>query len=218
MKKKKFTAKETQKRESVVWWRTWVLCVRREESDNFNHRRERRSKNEENKDETVSQWHIVHIIFSFVSLCKSLLPRKEFGMHFSKMVQNYSENVCVYSGLLLLQINRGRVSVWVRAVPHPCIGSHNKQSERKMLSPKSSSELFVSASVIIAFIALLNLCGKCDAELTPPYFNLAEGRKIYASSTCGVDSDGPELYCKLVGSDIETNINGTVINGQVREF
>lgn len=86
-----------------------------------------------------------------------------------------------------------------------------------MLLPKCSSELLVSTSVII-FIVLLHLCGQCDAELTPPYFNLAEGRKIYASSTCGVDSDGPELYCKLVGSDIETNINGTVINGQVKGF
>lgn len=86
---------------------------------------------------------------------------------------------------------------------------------RMMQLPKSSSELLVSTGVF-AFIVLLHLCGQCEAELTPPYFNLAEGRKIYASSTCGVDSDGPELYCKLVGSDIETNINGTVINGQVK--
>ncbi|XP_055686780.1 laminin subunit alpha-like [Lutzomyia longipalpis] len=41
------------------------------------------------------------------------------------------------------------------------------------------------------------------AELTPPYFNLAEGRKIYSTSTCGVDTDGPELYCKLAGKDQE---------------
>lgn len=78
---------------------------------------------------------------------------------------------------------------------------------------KSSSGLLVSTCLLFV---LLHFHGQCNAELTPPYFNLAEGRKIYASSTCGVDSDGPELYCKLVGSDIETNINGTVINGQVR--
>lgn len=45
--------------------------------------------------------------------------------------------------------------------------------------------------------------------LTPPYFNLAEGRKITASSTCGVDIDGPELYCKLVGSHTDDQQNQT---------
>lgn len=96
-------------------------------------------------------------------------------------------------------------------VPHPL-----RRVPRIMMQlPQSSSEFFV-LTCIVAAIVLLNVCDQCDAELTPPYFNLAEGRKIYASATCGVDSDGPELYCKLVGSDIETNINGTVINGQVK--
>lgn len=54
-----------------------------------------------------------------------------------------------------------------------------------------------------------------DAELTPPYFNLATGRKIYATATCGVDSDGPELYCKLVGANTEHDIEYSVIQGQV---
>lgn len=80
------------------------------------------------------------------------------------------------------------------------------------LSKCSPGHLFSTSLLFV----LLHFLGKCNAELTPPYFNLAEGRKIYASSTCGVDTDGPELYCKLVGSDIETNINGTVINGQVK--
>ncbi|XP_058060994.1 laminin subunit alpha [Anopheles bellator] len=55
------------------------------------------------------------------------------------------------------------------------------------------------------------------AELTPPYFNLAEGRKITATATCGVDSDGPELYCKLVGANTETDNQNhySVIQGQV---
>lgn len=56
------------------------------------------------------------------------------------------------------------------------------------------------------------------SELTPPYFNLAEGRKIHASATCGVDTDGPELYCKLVGANTENEQDTAkyeVIQGQV---
>lgn len=58
---------------------------------------------------------------------------------------------------------------------------------------------------------------KVRAEiLTPPYFNLAEGRKIYASATCGEDSEGSELYCKLVGANAENDLNvDNVIQGQV---
>lgn len=49
--------------------------------------------------------------------------------------------------------------------------------------------------------------------LTPPYFNLAEGRRISATATCG-DGDNPsELYCKLVGATAEDNQN--IIHGQV---
>lgn len=61
-----------------------------------------------------------------------------------------------------------------------------------------------------ALSALVLLIGKINSEtLTPPYFNLAEGRKITASSTCGVDIDGPELYCKLVGSHTDDQQNQT---------
>lgn len=57
-----------------------------------------------------------------------------------------------------------------------------------------------------------------ESELTPPYFNLAEGRKIHATATCGVDIDTPELYCKLVGANTENELDSTqyeVIQGQV---
>ena len=54
-----------------------------------------------------------------------------------------------------------------------------------------------------------------ETSLTPPYFNLAEGRKITASATCGVDTEGPELYCKLVGANAENDLNVNVIQGQV---
>lgn len=83
-----------------------------------------------------------------------------------------------------------------------------------MGTPKSSSALLVSFGAFICL--LLHLIGNCDAELTPPYFNLAEGRKIYATSTCGVDTDGPELYCKLVGANTENdNHLFSLIQGQV---
>lgn len=68
----------------------------------------------------------------------------------------------------------------------------------------------------VAF-ALCLIVAMCEAELTPPYFNLATGRKIHATATCGQDTDGPELYCKLVGANTEhDHIDYSVIQGQVR--
>lgn len=66
---------------------------------------------------------------------------------------------------------------------------------------KYSSEYLVAVivSVIVLNISVQNV----EAELTPPYFNLAEGRQISATATCGVGTDGPELYCKLVGANTE---------------
>lgn len=59
-------------------------------------------------------------------------------------------------------------------------------------------------------VLLIIFMSQTNAEtLTPPYFNLAEGRHITASSTCGVDIDGPELYCKLVGSHTDDQQNQT---------
>ncbi|XP_031783644.1 laminin subunit alpha [Nasonia vitripennis] len=60
-----------------------------------------------------------------------------------------------------------------------------------------------------ALVALLRCCGlllllsgRARAEvLTPPYFNLAEGKEIEATATCGVDTPGPEWYCQLAASN-----------------
>ncbi|CAF4748359.1 unnamed protein product [Pieris macdunnoughi] len=61
-------------------------------------------------------------------------------------------------------------------------------------------------------IALLLLCSVARAEiLTPPYFNLALGKKITATATCG--DEGPELYCKLAGANADHDEH--VIQGQV---
>ncbi|XP_053667229.1 laminin subunit alpha [Anopheles marshallii] len=74
----------------------------------------------------------------------------------------------------------------------------------------------VTSLTPIALLVVLTL-GVVRSELTPPYFNLAEGRKISATATCGVDTDGPELYCKLVGANTENDHQNqySVIQGQV---
>ncbi|XP_051171945.1 laminin subunit alpha [Leptopilina boulardi] len=54
--------------------------------------------------------------------------------------------------------------------------------------------------------------------LTPPYFNLAEGKEITASATCGVDTTGPELYCKLVGANADQKEDINLIQGQVCDY
>lgn len=73
----------------------------------------------------------------------------------------------------------------------------------------------VSGSLIL-IVLLTIIITHANGELTPPYFNLAEGRKISATATCGVDTDGPELYCKLVGANTENdNQFYSVIQGQV---
>lgn len=82
---------------------------------------------------------------------------------------------------------------------------------------KYSSEYLVA--VIVSVLVLSVSFHNVEAELTPPYFNLAEGRHISATATCGVGTDGPELYCKLVGANTEhdnTQHKYELIQGQVR--
>lgn len=68
-----------------------------------------------------------------------------------------------------------------------------------------------------AVLVLQAVNGVQGETLTPPYFNLAEGKKITASATCGVDTDGPELYCKLIGANDENDLNAhNVLKGHVR--
>lgn len=68
----------------------------------------------------------------------------------------------------------------------------------------------------LAAVLLAVLLRSAVGELTPPYFNLAEGRKISATATCGVGVQDPELYCKLVGANTENyNHSNKLIQGQV---
>lgn len=76
------------------------------------------------------------------------------------------------------------------------------------------------AGVLLSMTALSQA-----VELAPPYFNLADNRRIYASATCGENVTEPELYCKLVGassssfsgSNLQHEIIGQVIQGQVSD-
>lgn len=56
-------------------------------------------------------------------------------------------------------------------------------------------------------------------SLHPPYFNLAEGTKITATATCGVDDTGRtvnDLYCKLVGGPVSGDPSQTIqVSGEL---
>lgn len=82
-----------------------------------------------------------------------------------------------------------------------------------------STGFFVPSAALILFV-FLNSNAIANGELTPPYFNLAEGRHISSTATCGVGTDGPELYCKLVGANTEHDNNHLyeLIQGQVSLF
>ena len=84
-----------------------------------------------------------------------------------------------------------------------------------ILRSKKSTRVTMSGQYplwVLSSILVLVLLPVSNSELTPPYFNLAEGRKISASSTCGIDIDGPELYCKLVGSHTDDQQNKTAFD------
>ncbi len=52
--------------------------------------------------------------------------------------------------------------------------------------------------------------------LTPPYFNIAEKRKVTVNATCGENVPSGERFCKLVGYDrLEIEDHFEVLDGQV---
>ncbi|XP_071537849.1 laminin subunit alpha isoform X2 [Panulirus ornatus] len=57
------------------------------------------------------------------------------------------------------------------------------------------------------------LAGAAAQVLTPPYFNLAENRRITATATCGENVAEPELYCKLVGANADRDSSPIFIQG-----
>ncbi|XP_059166005.1 laminin subunit alpha-like, partial [Physella acuta] len=52
--------------------------------------------------------------------------------------------------------------------------------------------------------------------LTPPYFNLAQGRNLTATATCGYGVPDKELYCGLTGA--ASSFTGELIQGQICDF
>jgi len=72
-------------------------------------------------------------------------------------------------------------------------------------------------------LIILLLPGCSSQVLNPPSFNLAEGKNINASATCGEDyvgKDGEsrELYCKLVGANWFDNMNKHIFQGQACDY
>ncbi|XP_058499238.1 laminin subunit alpha-5 isoform X1 [Solea solea] len=65
----------------------------------------------------------------------------------------------------------------------------------------------------VALAQELPINGVNGYSLHPPYFNLAEGTKITATATCGVDDTGrtvQDLYCKLVGGPVSGDPSQTI--------
>lgn len=78
------------------------------------------------------------------------------------------------------------------------------------------------AGVVVAVAWCVLVWTSARAEvLTPPYFNLAEGRRVTATATCGEGIEEPELFCKLIGTnspDFLTQHDNLLIQGQVGGF
>ena len=76
----------------------------------------------------------------------------------------------------------------------------------------------------VGLLALICNASLVSAQvLSPPYFNLAVGRLITASSTCGIreDSGVPEreLFCKLTGANRYTDASSySLIQGQLCDY
>lgn len=88
---------------------------------------------------------------------------------------------------------------------------------------KAFLKLSLPSSTIFLLVHLFsmvdNVLGQGRGEsIVPPYFNIAQGRTIKASHTCGEDDYGhpmEELYCKLAGASSDTVQVSNLIQGQV---
>ena len=66
-------------------------------------------------------------------------------------------------------------------------------------------------TTLAAFLALC-LYHTHGQVLNPPYFNLAEGKKVTASSTCGVGVSDREWYCRLTGANYISYASGAPVD------
>ncbi|XP_041356694.1 laminin subunit alpha-like [Gigantopelta aegis] len=74
------------------------------------------------------------------------------------------------------------------------------------------SPSILASLVFIVFVSVTNA-----QVLTPPYFNIAQGRNITATATCGVPN--VELYCRLTGATgYKEAASREVIQGQLCDY
>ena len=70
----------------------------------------------------------------------------------------------------------------------------------------------------LLLLALVHFC-LAQQDLTLPYFNIAEKKKVTVNATCGEDPTRKDVYCKLVGYDsIMTQSANEILDGQVNKF
>jgi len=76
-------------------------------------------------------------------------------------------------------------------------------------------------ALILTFwvLTLTIVQGQESTVLTPPYFNIAEKRKVTVNATCGEGVAQKEVYCKLVGYDrLDSGSTYDILDGQVRKL
>lgn len=75
-------------------------------------------------------------------------------------------------------------------------------------------------SQVILLPLFLQLRQVTGQQLSPPYYNLAQGKPVYASSTCGEDVYEKELFCELTGAHPNAipDESHFVIRGQVCDY
>uniref|UniRef100_A0A8C1UB59 Laminin, alpha 5 n=1 Tax=Cyprinus carpio TaxID=7962 RepID=A0A8C1UB59_CYPCA len=95
---------------------------------------------------------------------------------------------------------------------------------RTAQSVECAAQVKMARGPVLVFLSLLLLTDALTAQelpingvngysLHPPYFNLAEGTKITATATCGVDENEQpiqDLYCKLVGGPVSGDPSQTI--------
>ena len=75
----------------------------------------------------------------------------------------------------------------------------------------------ITLLLLPVFLQLQQVTGQ---QLSPPYHNLAEGKQVYATSTCGEGINDRELFCELTGAHPNAILDTShhVIRGQVCDY
>ncbi|XP_029653643.1 laminin subunit alpha [Octopus sinensis] len=99
-------------------------------------------------------------------------------------------------------------------------GSDHHDSQ---ITTTMTTTMTTTAKILTVIFTVSAFWSPAEAQvrvLTPPYFNLAFGKDIVASSTCGVNSSSPELFCRLTGvagDTKESDLRITINSGQLCE-